>query len=592
MPEEQTQQRRLPWARGDALALGLLAALVLAFFWPMLRDPAGTFVGVFGNKGDVEGTLWWNWWVNTALLDGDLSLWQTATLFFPVGTAVAPFYGSVLNVLFYLPWMRLLPLPLSNNLWCLLIALIDVAVAYFVFRDLTGRRLPALAGAVLWALAPFKFLEFRDGHLPQILLTFIPLAAWALWRLRETPGRTLALVAGAFLMLDGCGYYQHLYGAFFLAAGIGLSGLWRYRRDPPARRAYLKWQALVAAIVAVGAVVFYYPLIASVLAGLDAPWEWATRFPPTSQLQQSASHILILTLGSLRVQLGGDPAIKIEAAFLLALAVASIVLGLRRRHALVWLLLGVFFALLAIGPIPSIRSFDPVQGWHGLTWRNPVYILLFNYFPSFNRLYWPDTFWPYAVFALAMTATLALAELPRRAMAIGSAAMILLGLAFSTAFVVRQPHVGAFVDREALSAMAASDGKAFFPLPTPAGDDYCLPAVVLTGRAMVGGRARDLGYLEPTEFARIAYESQWLRALQKWSQMEDYPPPGLEVLESWKKSGANHVVLHRPTCHAWDEKQKWSRNVVGLEKFLRERLDALLGPPLASDDTWVVYSLP
>jgi hypothetical protein len=592
---------RLPPDRRDAWALGALAVLTLGFFWPMLRDPLHSFVGVFGGKGDVEGTFWWMWWAGRAIADPELSLWRTPTLFFPFGTAVAPLYGSVLNVFFYLPFLYGLPQPLANNLWCLVIALADAAVAYAAFRAIARDRLAGFVAAVVWSLAAYKFLEFRDGHLPQILLTFIPAAAWALWRLREEPSWRAAILAGLFLMLDGCGYYQHLYGAFFLAVAFLLSGLCRYRGDRAVLWRYVQFNLLAAAIVAVGVAVFYGPLIGSVSVGQDAPWIWPDSFPAFVALEQSASHLLILKWGSLAAHWDeGGPAMKVEQVFLLVFSFAALIVGVRRwKKARFWLLLSAFFVAIVAGPVPHLRVFSASGGFDFFVLRNPVYLALFSYFPSFNRLYWPDTFWPYAVLGIALTLAVGLARPAEektgekcKKTAVFPLFIAGVSLCFALWFTSNNPFIGGYFDQAAPQVLAEAEGEAFFPLPTPAGDDYCLPLIVMTGKAMVGGRGRDLGYLEPEAFTEMVDGSAWPSALHSWSRMDEAAAPTKEDLAAWKTLGARHVVIHRPRCAAWDERFRWTRENVGLENYLRERLEPLLGAPIAEDATWLIYELP
>ena len=589
-------EKQRKWSAGDWCALATLSLISLAFFWPMLRDLGGTFVGVFNNKGDAEGTLWWNWWVRTALIDPAQTLWFTKSMFYPVGIAVAPLYGSVLNVLFYLPWMLLLPLPVHNNLWCLVIQLLDGVVAYWVMRRLVGSRWLAWAGAAVWLLAPFKFLEFRDGHLPQILLTFIPLAFYGLWRLREKPAWTMAALAGVALALDGCGYYQHLYGAFFMAAMFAVAGLWQWRQDKTAMRDYALGNLLIVGIVCLGIAVFYLPLMQSVVVGQDAPWTWAAQFPAQSSFAPENQPWALLQAGSLHLGRSPQQWTRPEEAFLLLLALAGLVAGLAsRRRAVLPLVMGIFFTLIVIGPLPSFSEVSAEHGRVAYVWRNPLYIALYNYFPSFNRLYWPDTFWPYAVWCWAATLALAVdhwREQLRRAMPLVAVVIGGLTLAASIYFVRERPFIGPFVATSAPMQMAAESGDAFFSLPTELEDDYQLPIIVLTGKAMVGGRGRDLGYLEPGEFTGLAHQDPWLSALHAWSRREDVAAPSAETLQPWLDRGVRHLVLNRTRCATLDHPPYFFNVTQTMESFLRERVEPLLGPPAFADEQWLVYRLP
>lgn len=613
------------WNQRDWWALGALSALSLLFFWPTLRDLGGTFVGVFLEKGDAEGTWWWSWWVRTALADPALKLWFTDYLYYPVGVDVAPLYGaSLLNMIFYLPWMWLLPAPLHNNLWCLVIQLADGAVAYYVLRRLVRGRHLAWAGAVVWTLAPYKFLEFRDGHLPQILLTFIPLAFLGLWRLRKKPTVALALLTGLALALDGCGYYQHLYGDFFLALFFLVSGWWHLRGDRGLLWRYGRAQLLIAGVMLLGVAVIYPPLIRSVSAGRDAPWSWRAEFPPNEQINVPDSPYAILWNESVHLfaqtdwtefpnriglqtyysQKNGWHVLP-EQAFLLLTALAGLALGLAaRRRAVLPMLLGLLFTLIVIGPVITFSMTVDAGRWVTHIWRNPVYIALHDFFPSFNRLYWPNTFWPFAIWAWAATLAIALDELRpsrllrrwRGATVIGC--LIVAGTLFATlAFLEDRPFIGRFFTGETPKLLAAEPGRAFFSLPTGQVDDHNLPLVILSGKAMVGGRGRSLDYLEPQAFAALTTDDPWLRAFHRWSELQDDPAPPASGLSFWTQRDVRHVAVNRRVCRRLDRQlallpEPDIQTDEQMEVFLRRKLAPVFGEPAFADDDWLIYRLP
>jgi phosphoglycerol transferase len=139
--------------------------------------------------------------------------------------------------------MRALAPPLKNtyaviNVFFLLTFVLTTWAALAVFRHFGAGRLPALAGALLYAFLPFHFYR-GEGHLFLAAYYLVPLQVLvALWvylgRLAPAegegagPARRRRLVALAVcLLVTGAGVYYAFFGTFFLL----LAGLARSVRE-------------------------------------------------------------------------------------------------------------------------------------------------------------------------------------------------------------------------------------------------------------------------------------------------------------------------------------------------------------------------
>lgn len=129
-------------------------------------------------------------------------------------------------------WLKTLPL---------LCSLAGIVGTWILGRNLGGPR-AGLISALLLAINATHVhwsQQFEDYSLVWALLVWLVVAAWSL---RDKPGR----VTRVGLLLAGVAALYADYLASFLVIPIVLWGAWRFRRDPPAQRAWLGTFALLA----------------------------------------------------------------------------------------------------------------------------------------------------------------------------------------------------------------------------------------------------------------------------------------------------------------------------------------------------------
>jgi hypothetical protein len=206
---------------GRVLAYLLLA---VAMTWPLVLHLGESSVG-YPNV-DAMDTQMLRGLVARMLLD-PVAAWQHGSdgIYFPVGYPVLQLTPNLADHLSAAPFVWLLPFPLADNLWWLLVLMANGLAADHLGRKLGGAGGGWLAGVAFMLCEPLA-REVNLHHAPQAMAFAAPLYLAALLDLRDADPQAAVRAgarAGGWLALLGLCYW---YYALFLAIGaVGL--LWR-----------------------------------------------------------------------------------------------------------------------------------------------------------------------------------------------------------------------------------------------------------------------------------------------------------------------------------------------------------------------------
>ncbi len=549
------------------LAIVLLLICCSAFFLSALSNPDSAFVGVLLGKGDAEGTMWWNWTVKENLLSGRWPA-EASSIFYPYGVKLALFYGSPLNSLLYFPFNALISLPFSNTVYCIILLFADAIFAFIYFNRQTKSPVISLFIAAIWALAPMKFMEYGDGHLPQIPVCFIPLIFLGLELMNTRPSVQSCLAASLFLVLDACGYYQHAFAVLFIFIFFFTWGLITRIREKNGLAKFIAGYLCAAAAVIVGAWIFYKPLISNSLSLLPE-----TGFVYPDSLPAAAIDLLRLP-GGVFFEKTSLVSVDFHGSF--------------AQHAIL-----VYSALAAMLVVTAILL-KPRKTWPYVLMSLFFVVLLLA--PFINR---PDTFWPYAHFAACAAIAWGFGKdkLERGAAVKNASKVWLIVICFimvslSILYVHERPFISKFNKSPVIDSLRDSPGKAFLPLPSGPLDDYFLPAVVLSGKALVGGRGRDPGYLIPRKWEELSSKNKTLASLKEWTPHNPDRFIDMGGVKELISIGVDRALLDKqallqyfenPFLPPGDENEFGPMINEVMEKF---------GDPIIEDRRFVLFSLP
>lgn len=219
----------------DACTLFVYAGLTVALTWPLSTNLSGL---VPHDPGDPLLSTWALWW--NAHVPPFTDAWWNGPIFFPATkTLTFSDHRVGLSVITSpLIWSGAPPV-VAHNVAFLLSFFLSAASAYALCIHVTGSRVAALLGGLV-----FGFHPFRAEHLPHLELLssyWLPLVLLALHQWIRTQSRLWLFVLAISLTMQALtsGYYF-----FFLGVLIGLWMLWFVPRGLTLRR----YGALAAAL--------------------------------------------------------------------------------------------------------------------------------------------------------------------------------------------------------------------------------------------------------------------------------------------------------------------------------------------------------
>jgi hypothetical protein len=453
-------------------ALLFFLALTLAVF----RDLLPRLGEAAPHGSDLLGYLWDGWWVHRALWVERVSPYWTDWINWPRGVNLL-LHSLALSVV--APWTWLVEwygaphgVVLAHNAAVLASFVLTGVGLYALAVAESGSRVAALVAAVAFSFSAHRF--FLLGRIDLLSAQWVVFFVVALQRaLRGS--LPAALAGGAVAAIVAYNNLTHLCFAALLAAGLLVA-------DPGAtRRSARRIGALLAVQVALCAPLIWLwiralgvegtgwsPLdLELAVSGSVDPRHWILPQRDGAALQAVTSWLPgdfpeIERLRRHRRSLGFETVyVASSLGYCLLASVAAGALSGLGRGARRWLVLGLGFAVLALGPHPVLG------GW--VLDRVPLPYLLLRAIPGFAISRFPDRFMMPALLCLSVFAACALARglaarrlAPRtRAIAAGAA----IGLALIE-YCWHTPPLQALEPSQVSLGLARDDGDyaiAYFP---------------------------------------------------------------------------------------------------------------------------------
>lgn len=296
-------------------------------------------------------------------------------VFFPTGYPVLQLTPNLLDHLSAAPLVALLPFPLADSLWWLLVLTLNGLAAHRLGRRLGESEGAGWLAAVAFLLSEPVAREANLHHAPQAMVFWGPWLVVTLLDLRQRPTLGGAVAAGALLGLGGLSYW-------YLALFLGLGSLPLLVGLPV--RTLLAMSATTAALT--------LPALAPFLLSWgQIPLTAGAEAPPAMDLPAG-----LAALGNKQAFVawhGNDPLFplwrspmdtsnRISLTLLLAAG-----LGLRRGPRLPWLWMVGLGAVMLLGPVLLWRGVPVLLG--GAPVSLP-FAWLAGLHPFLERLTWPE----------------------------------------------------------------------------------------------------------------------------------------------------------------------------------------------------------
>ncbi len=323
---------------------GTYLALTLLMLWPL---PILFTKAIPGDGFDGWQNYWNLWWVSRALLEEHTSPFYTRYLYHPQGVSLLFHTLNIPNGLLAMPFLVLFGPVVAYNSIVLVSSVLSGYGAFLLALKVTKSRQAAFIAGIVYAFSPFRFAHLL-GHMQVFSTEWIPFFILALFRaVRGGP----LLLPILFLSLSSlCDWYQALYLALFTALYL----------------AWLAWKKHMNLRMAfkIGAIWGFWGIALSPLLVPMLLEMLRYRFmftPPEHALLLSADLLAFITPSEFH-PLWGKWASKVASNFTASLSERTVFLGYvplalalvawkrRERGVYLWLITGLFFLLMALGP--------------------------------------------------------------------------------------------------------------------------------------------------------------------------------------------------------------------------------------------------
>jgi hypothetical protein len=322
-----------PSWREPALAAVLSVAVAVAFTWPRALQ-LRTVVPGTPREADVATYVWNFWWVRHAIVDLHASPLHTDLVIAPFGADLRLHTLGLLDGLAAIPFERFLGPVGSLNLSILATLALNGLCTFLLARRVLGRAGPALLAGALVEVSPTSGSHMAVGRPFFAAVWVIALVLLFALRLVDGARRRDALGFGAALLAALLTDFQVLLFASLWFAVLASWLLVTRRSAVFDRRVLGLFSAGSLLAVVPFAAVWLPPLLAAPAHGFPVP-SVADTLPYSMSLTDALSPAIA------RASFGALPPL---------LTLAAIALAFRDRTARVWLLGGLFFSVLVLGP--------------------------------------------------------------------------------------------------------------------------------------------------------------------------------------------------------------------------------------------------
>ncbi len=568
MPESEHRARR-----NHLLVFLLFAGLTLLMTWPVAAR-IGTHLA--GGRDDLWVHQWTFWWVREALRQG-LNPFFTTYLYVPVGASLTSHNIAWLNIALWLPLQAVFGrVPAYNAVFLIAIFLNGFCMYFFAWRAIRSYGAAVVAG-LIFGFWPYTLSHY--DHANMMVVFWVPLTLLFLLLLFERgsdePGRfQWALVLGTALSLAMIGItrWQLLLMSSPILVGYVL---YLYLATPAAHGRTLLLELLAAAGIAL-----------AIMAPLAAPlvFDQFTRdFPEEVFLDEAIwgrTDLLAYFVPSIHNGIWQERVAPIYDNFVVnqfytpfagftTLILSAVGVVRRWRKSWIWLLLALFYFMLALGPelVINGRSFPAL----------PMPYRLVEDFFLMRMIRRPDRLNIFLSLPLAMLAGWGMqavlagiaGKTLRTAVAVGAAVLILLAY-LPVPFATTQPQTPAWL------AGVADEAGEFAILDLPINDrsydKWYMQYQTDHGIPIATGHVSRL----PRESSAFLDSVPFLANLEERDQIPD--PAITDVAQQLRllsDAGIRYLILHKAFANE------------GLQAVWR---DWLIVDPAHEDDELLVYN--
>lgn len=359
------------------VALGYLL-IIIVLTWPLLTVMKGKIVNDELNVSpDIEGTLWFHWWVKHAILTHQ-NKYFCDLIYYPVGRNLLMLFKNALDCFLAFPFYCLFGFPAYYNVLCMLVMAFNGLAVFLLARHFVKHNGIAFLTGFLVTFCHFVLFEMQNGRIIQMTIGLPALYILFFVKTMEEDSAANVLALSLVFLLSCLMYWY--YGIFLLTFSVLYLIFFAITKKKMLTRALFIRMVLTFALFVVMVLPLTLPFIKQLKTYGGIPeTPFLEKYPPLSEILRAdvvtePRKNAIVTAARLDRDLFLYPIALVALGFFLPLIRV-------KRADTAWVLTTLSLFSIALGPYLVISG-TPYNV------KLPFYYL-YTFVPLFSRFFWP-----------------------------------------------------------------------------------------------------------------------------------------------------------------------------------------------------------
>jgi len=536
--------RRAP---GFLAAVVVFLVLVSILTFPLVFNLGSRLISTTANLNEDTVIPVWYWWYlreNLASIPSEPGLMlHTNSLYAPGGLDIQTHISDPFFLLSLFPLIGIWGFPYDANLYVIMTLVLNGACVYLVLRKFRLDVKASVLGGALVALNPYYLTTAAAGKHEQAVAWFLILFMGVLPDCLLKGGKKRVLLSAVVFLLASIVYWFHgLFLGLFLVLAVCVAV---YKAPRKLRWLPVKRALAVLLLFLALALPFLYPFLPigvseGKVMGVSSTKVVPFKLPPRSQERTST---LETEADQLRVRSASPASLVKNRVALLALVLIVPLLFLKRKPWL-WIVTGITFYVLSLGPylsIPGLRKQIVMP-----------FSLLYAFVPFASRILNTGRFAAVTCLALAVLAACSYARFSKRFRFSEKTRFVLLLVLLAVALGLGRTGTkiklhGLLDVPEGLERIKGLQGGVIdVPFFSEAVCSRALRYQMVHGRPLLAGPGANVRYASPDSFKEMMARYPLLQYLSGFGLVGGRSPGDVSLeLELLKKKGFRFVIHHK-----------------------------------------------
>lgn len=546
--------------------------LAIVTTWPLIRVMGAKVIGYPGDQSpDLDGTLWFHWWVRHALSTHQNPFFCDI-IYYPTGRDLIFLFKNILDCFVAIPFYTLFGFPAYYNVICLVLMVFNGVAVFCLARHFTENNLIAFFTGFIVVYDHTLVAELQEGRILQYIIGLPALYVLFLVKLLEEDGKLNIFLMALTLLVSSLFYWY--YGIFLVTMTVPFLLFYAIFQKDRLKKPQIIRLLLSFGLFIIMVLPFTVPFVKHLSTGRSFPQTpFLESYPSLAEVQMMMSDGLAHpTISALGQSVCIDRELFKFPLILLLLGVFLPFLR-ARKNGCHWILTWIFLFALSAGPylkwgqapaIPNDINMAKMQGpCMKLLYAPGIpcdikmpYYYFYRYVPFYSRLFWPGRIMEMVAIILAVLFCMNLdwlvEKIEKKKAGLSSKLIVILFLITIVEIAYVKPQIPLRLRTVAIpkvfTTLAAEKDCAVIEVPYL----YCPQSIVnqmVHQKKSLGGPGTEARWDHPKEFVDFWKRNSFLVYLENLNNINaPYTPFKPEDLEALRKLGFKYIVFNQNQC--------------------------------------------